>query len=126
MLQSTKQKKLIIILILIVTLPLLLLAWQGWKIQQDNKQLNSARFDSLVSARLSQVDTIIQSYFEEMQIKWGLQIQQWNLSNDQIRKRIDDNGNIRQIFVIDAQNKRQFPPRNAAVTQIRNKPLLID
>ena len=117
MLQSTKHKKLIIILILIVVLPLLLLGWQGWKINQDNKQLNSARFDSLVSARLNQVDTVIQSYFEEMQIKWGLQIQQWNLGNDQIRKRIDDNGNIRQIFVIDAQNKRQFPPRNAAVTQ---------
>ncbi|KAG1657062.1 Sensor histidine kinase ResE [Nymphon striatum] len=58
-----------------------------------------------------------QHYFEEMQIKWGLQIQRWSLSNDQIRKRIDDNGNIRQIFVIDAQNKRQFPPRNEAVTQ---------
>ncbi|GAA0420763.1 hypothetical protein GCM10009133_31490 [Cocleimonas flava] len=115
--QSTKHKKLIIILILIVVLPLLLLAWQGWKINQDNKQLNSARFDSLVSARLNQVDTVIQSYFEEMQIQWGLQIQQWNLGNDQIRKRIDDNGNIRQIFVIDAQNKRQFPPTNEAVTQ---------
>ncbi len=117
MLQGTKQKKLIIILGLIVVLPLLLLAWQGWKINQDNKQLNSARFDSLVSARLSQVDTVIQSYFEEMQIKWGLQIKQWNLSNNEIRQRIDDNGNIRQIFVIDAQNKRQFPPRNAAVTR---------
>lgn len=117
MLQGTSQKKLITILGLIVVLPLLLLAWQGWKINQDNKQLNSARFDSLVSARLSQVDTIIQSYFEEMQIKWGLQIQQWNLSNNEIRKRIDDNGKIRQIFVIDARNKRQFPPRNAAVTQ---------
>ncbi len=117
MLQSAKNKKLIIILVLIVVLPLLLLAWQGWKINQDNKQLNSARFDSLVSARLSQVDTVIQSYFEEMQIKWGLQIQQWSLSNNEIRKRIDDNGNIRQIFVIDAQNKRQFPPRNEAVTQ---------
>ncbi|WP_299878868.1 cell wall metabolism sensor histidine kinase WalK [uncultured Cocleimonas sp.] len=115
--QSTKHKKLMIILVLIVVLPLLMLGWQGWKIDQDNKQLNSARFNSLVSARLNQVDTVIQSYFEEMQIKWGLQIQQWNLGNDQIRKRIDDNGNIRQIFVIDAQNKRQFPPRNAAVTQ---------
>jgi len=115
--QSTKHKKLMTILVLIVVLPLLMLGWQGWKIDQDNKQLNSARFNSLVSARLNQVDTVIQSYFEEMQIKWGLQIQQWNLGNDQIRKRIDDNGNIRQIFVIDAQNKRQFPPRNAAVTQ---------
>ena len=88
--QSTKHKKLMIILVLIVVLPLILLGWQGWKIDQDNKQLNSARFNSLVSARLNQVDTVIQSYFEEMQIKWGLQIQQWNLGNDQIRKRIDD------------------------------------
>jgi len=117
MLQGAKQKKLITILVLIVVLPLLLLAWQGWKINQDNKQLNSARFDSLVSARLSQVDTVIKSYFEEMQIKWGLQIKQWRLSSNEIRQRIDDNGNIRQIFVIDAQNKRQFPPRNAAVTR---------
>ena len=109
MLQGTSQKKLITILGLIVVLPLLLLAWQGWKINQDNKQLNSARFDSLVSARLSQVDTIIQSYFEEMQIKWGLQIQQWNLSNNEIRKRIDDNGKIRQIFVIDARKQTTIP-----------------
>ncbi len=115
--QSSKHKKLIIILILIVVLPLLLLAWQGWKINQDNKQLNNARFNSLVDARLNQVDTLIQSYFEEMQINWGLQIQQWHLDNQQIRKQIENNGAIRQIFVIDSQNKRQFPPGNEAVTQ---------
>ncbi|MEE9325669.1 MAG: HAMP domain-containing sensor histidine kinase [Cocleimonas sp.] len=111
-----QQKRLMIILALIVLLPLMLLGWQGWKINQDNKQLNEARFNSLVSARLNQVDTIIQSYFEEMQLKWNLLIPQWDLSNQATRKRIENNGNIRQIFIIDANKIRRFPPTDAEIT----------
>ena len=111
-----QQRKLMIILALIVLLPLVLLGWQGWKISQDDKQLNDARFDSLVTARLSQVDTLVQSYFEEMQLKWSLLIPQWNLSNEATRKRIDNDGNIRQIFVIDAQKIRRFPPLDNEIT----------
>jgi len=111
-----QQRKLMIILALIVLLPLMLLGWQGWKINQDNKQLNKARFNSLVSARLNQVDTVVQSYFEEMQLKWSLLIPQWDLSNEATRKRIESNGNIRQIFIIDANNIRRFPPSNNEIT----------
>jgi signal transduction histidine kinase len=111
-----QQKRLMIILALIVLLPLMLLGWQGWKINQDNKQLNEVRFNSLVSARLNQVDTVIQSYFEEMQLKWNLLIPQWDLSNEATRKRIESNGNIRQIFIIDANKIRRFPPTNAEIT----------
>jgi signal transduction histidine kinase len=111
-----QQNKLIIILALIVLLPLALLAWQGWKISQDTKQLNNARFDSLVAARLNQVDTVVQSYFEEMQLKWSLLIPQWKLDKDATRKRIDSDGSIRQIFVIDAHKIRRFPPIDNEIT----------
>lgn len=111
-----KQRKLMIILALIVLLPLMLLGWQGWKINQDDKQLNTARFDSLVSARLDQVDTVVQGYFEEVQLKWSLLVPQWDLSNQATRQRIENNGNIRQIFVIDAQKIRRFPPINNEIT----------
>ena len=114
--QISHQKKLIIILALLVLLPLTLLGWQGWKINQDNKQLNDARFDSLVTARLNQVDTLIQSYFEEMQLKWSLLIPQWKLDKEATRQRIENDGNIRQIFVIDAQKIRRFPPTDNEIT----------
>ena len=114
--QSSKQTKLIIILALLVLLPLALLAWQGWKINQDTKQLNDARFDSLVTARLNQIDTVIQSYFEEMQLKWSLLIPQWKLDKEATRQRIENDGNIRQIFVIDAQKIRRFPPIDNEIT----------
>lgn len=77
---------------------------------KDEQQLNTARFDRLVSARLDQVDTLVQGYFEEMQLKWSLVIPQWKLENAEIRQLIDNDGSIRQVFVIDAQKKRQFPP----------------
>ncbi len=114
--QISHQKKIIIILTLLVLLPLALLGWQGWKINQDTKQLNDARFDSLVTARLSQVDTVVQSYFEEMQLKWSLLIPQWKLDKEATRQRIDSDGNIRQIFVIDAQKVRRFPPLDNEIT----------
>ncbi len=114
--QSSKQTKLIIILALLVLLPLALLAWQGWKINQDTKQLNDARFDSLVTARINQIDTVIQSYFEEMQLKWSLLIPQWKLDKEATRQRIENDGNIRQIFVIDAQKIRRFPPTDNEIT----------
>jgi signal transduction histidine kinase len=114
--QISHQKKLIIILSLLVLLPLTLLGWQGWKINQDTKQLNDARFDSLVTARLNQVDTVVQSYFEEMQLKWSLLIPQWKLDKEATRQRIENNGIIRQIFVIDAQKIRRFPPMDNEIT----------
>ncbi|KAG1707563.1 Sensor histidine kinase ResE [Nymphon striatum] len=76
----------------------------------NEQQLNIARFDRLVSARLDQVDTLVQGYFEEMQFKWSLLIPQWSLESGEIRKLIDNDGIIRQVFVIDTQKKRQFPP----------------
>lgn len=111
-----KQRKLIIILALLVLLPLSLLAWQGWKINQDTQKLNDARFSSLVTARLNQVDTIVQSYFEEMQLKWSLLIPQWKLNSEATRERIENDGNIRQIFVLDPQRIRSFPPSDTEIT----------
>ncbi len=111
-----QQRKLMITLALIVLLPLMLLGWQGWKISQDDQQLNDARFDSLVSARMGQVDTLVQSYFEEIKLKWNLLIPQWDLGNQAIRQRIESDGNIRQIFVIDAQRIRRFPPIDNEIT----------
>ena len=111
-----QQRKLIILLALLVLLPLSLLAWQGWKISQDTQQLNDARFTSLVTARLNQVDTVVQSYFEEMQLKWSLLIPQWQLDSDATRERIENDGNIRQIFVLDPQRIRSFPPLDKDIT----------
>ena len=111
-----QSRKLIIILALLVLLPLSLLAWQGWKINQDTEQLNDARFTSLVTARLNQIDTVVQSYFEEMQLKWSLLIPQWELDSNSTRKRIENDGNIRQIFVLDPQRIRSFPPTDKEIT----------
>lgn len=111
-----QQRKLIILLMLLVLLPLSLLAWQGWRISQDTQKLNDARFASLMTARLNQVDTVVQSYFEEMQLKWSLSIPQWELDSESTRKRINNDGNIRQIFVLDPQRIRSFPPQDADIT----------
>ncbi|MEH6454953.1 MAG: hypothetical protein V7749_01395, partial [Cocleimonas sp.] len=111
-----QDRKLIITLALLVLLPLSLLAWQGLKISQDTQQLNDARFTSLVTARLNQVDTVVQSYFEEMQLKWSLLIPQWQLDSNATRERINNDGNIRQIFVLDPQRIRSFPPTDKDIT----------
>jgi len=111
-----KQAKLIILLTLLVLLPLSILTWQGWKISQDTQKLNDARFASLMTARLNQIDTVVQSYFEEMQLKWSLLIPQWQLDSDSTRKRIESDGNIRQIFVLDPQRIRSFPPQDKDIT----------
>jgi len=114
--QPLQNRKLIITLALLVLLPLSLLAWQGVKISRDTQQLNDARFSSLMTARLNQVDTVVQGYFEEMQLKWSLLIPQWQLDSDSTRKRIDNDGNIRQIFVLDPQRIRSFPPQDKDIT----------
>lgn len=111
-----QNRKLIILLALLVLLPLSLVAWQGWKISQDTQKLNDARFTSLVTARLNQVDTVVQSYFEEMQLKWSLLIPQWKLDSASTRERIENDGNIRQIFVLDPQRIRSFPPSDSDIT----------
>lgn len=111
-----QQRKTIIILSLIVLLPLLLLSWQSWKMSKDDQQVNSARFENLVSARLDRIDSLVQSYFEETQLKLGLMIPQWTLSTDGVRKIIKNDGSIRQIFVIDENKQRRLPSNNTALT----------
>lgn len=112
-----KNKRLALILFLIVLLPLLLLGWQSWKISNDSQKLETVRFTNLIDARLSQVDSLLQSYFEEMQIKWSLLIPQWKIDENTLRDVIENDGNIRQIFVIDVNNQRRFPPKSQETTK---------
>ncbi len=110
------QRKLLIILSLIVLLPLIFLSWQSWKISRDNHQVNNARFEQLISSRLDKVDALVQAYFDETQLTLSLLIPQWKLDTNSIRKITNSNGTIRQIFVIDKKYKRQFPANNIPLT----------
>lgn len=117
------QRKLLIILSLIVLLPLIFLSWQSWKISRDNHQVNKAHFEQLISARLDKVDALVQAYFDETQLTLSLLIPQWKLETNGIREITNSNGTIRQIFVIDKNNKRLLPANNIPLT--RNESALV-
>lgn len=110
------------LLILLVLLPLLLLGWLGYRLQQNEQQLVGLQLQKLIEQQLESVDQQLQTHFQQLETL--LQGQAQGLHRlaaaeypvDPLRSFIKNSTHVQQLFVLDAQDQRQFPPRNAPLS----------
>ncbi len=112
------NRKLIIILTLIVLLPLALLGWQSWHMQQDSERVQQAQAASLAALRLEQVDNLVKNYFTSLARQLSNELASPPVEVESLRHHIRSDGRIRQLFVFDTrQHQRLYPPMNALLTE---------
>ncbi|MBV1789047.1 HAMP domain-containing histidine kinase [Marinobacterium sp. D7] len=111
-----------LLLILLVLVPLLLLGWLGFRLQQNEQQLVGLQLQKLIEQQLESVDSELQTHFQ--QLERLLQRQAGALYHladtdypvDPLRRFIKDSAQVQQLFVLDSDDQRQFPPRNQALS----------
>ncbi|MCK5726267.1 MAG: HAMP domain-containing histidine kinase [Thiotrichaceae bacterium] len=98
-----------IILVLLITLPLLLLAWQSYRLLNNEKAVQQAQFTQLAKLRQQQSINIIKDYFNKHANQWQSQIPQWSLTESSLNQIIHQSPKINQLFLIGTDKQRDYP-----------------
>lgn len=107
-----------LLLILLVLLPLLLLGWLGYRLQQNEQQLVGLQLQKLVEQQLESVDQQLQSHFQQLETLLQRQARDLNrlaapdYPADGLRTFTKRSAQVQQLFVLDSTDQRQFPPRS--------------
>ena len=103
------NRKPVILLLLIVSLPLGLLAWLGARIASDEEAVLHQRFQNLLAGQLSDIDQIAVRHFENLASELRRVSSLPSYDPDVIRESIRDEPLARQIIVLDDEGRLVHP-----------------
>ena len=104
-----KRHRNLFLLIALVVLPLVMLGWQGWRLLASDREVQQARVNQLVEARLLQVDQAIQRYLDSLADDWRQRLPAWPRDPQGLRQQLAGEIRVRHLFLLDAQNVRRYP-----------------
>jgi len=99
----------LLLLVALVVLPLALLGWQAYRLLTSDSEIQQARYDQLVEARLQQVDQTIQAYLSSLADDWRQRLPTWPLDARGLQTRLADEIRVRQLFLLGPDKRRLFP-----------------
>lgn len=103
------NRKPVILLLLMVSLPLGLLAWLGARIARDEEAVLQQRFQNLLAGQLSDIDQIVVRHFEGLASDLRRVGQLPSYDPEVIRASIRDEPLARQIIVLDEEGRLVHP-----------------
>lgn len=112
-----------VLLASIIVVPLLLLAWFGVRLHYNQQALLELQLTSLIEAQLEEVDQQLLGHFSRLESALVVQVNQLYRRKDpgynpkQLRSLIKRSPQLEQIFVLERNGDRLFPPRDALLTQ---------
>ncbi|PLY13070.1 MAG: sensor histidine kinase [Sedimenticola sp.] len=106
---TMKKRRILLLLIALVLLPLGFLGWQGVQMLDSSDAMQRVRSEQLVAARLKNVDASIQAYLQQLALDWTSRLPGWPLQAEQLRERRSQEIRVRQLFLLDAGGRRTFP-----------------
>ena len=107
-----------LLLILLVLVPLLLLGWLGYRLQQNEQQLVGLQLQKLIEQQLESVDGRLLTHFQQLerllqrQASGLYRLADPDYSAERLRAFVKESAQVQQLFVLDAEDQRRFPPRN--------------
>ena len=115
------QRKVAVILLLIVVLPVGLLTWLSLRMAHNEQQVATAQVQALVQAQLGGVDEAINGYFRALQDDWLARLQKRTLDTQALKELPQELGLVQQVLVIGADTKRVYPPPDAPLSEAEKK-----
>lgn len=103
------NRKPVILLLLMISLPLGLMAWLGARIARDEEAVLRQRFQNLLTGQLSDIDQIVVRHFEGLARDLRRAEDAVSFEADDIRASIRDEPLARQIIVLDADGRLVHP-----------------
>ncbi len=105
-------RKLTLILVLLVILPLGLLGWLGTRVMHDETEMVEVRFAALIQQQLADVDARIASLIREREARLLQATEIGRMDVRALRERARRDPMVAGLFVIGADGGRLFPPEN--------------
>lgn len=110
-----------ILLACLIIVPLILLAWFGVRLQNNQQQLVTLQLGSLIEAQLSEVDLQLIEHFSRLQTALDTQINTLYQDSNSPGARalnalITRSPQITNIFVLNASGERDYPSRSGDLT----------
>ncbi len=112
------KTKALTVLLLIVLIPLVLLAWMGIRILQDDQRLHDHQIQTLITSQLQAVDQSISQYFKMLEIELPKETASLSKTPTAIRTFLRGKPDVRQMLIFDSRYQRVFPPGNSPLTQM--------
>jgi signal transduction histidine kinase len=111
------QRKVAVVLLLIVLLPVGLFSWLGLRMAHNEQQVATAQVQALVQSQLLGVDEALNGYFRALQDDWLAHLQQRTLDTEALKALPQELGLVQQVLVIGADAKRVFPPPGVSLSE---------
>lgn len=103
------QSKSLILLLLIVSLPMIGLAWLGVRVARDDEAALQQRFEEVFAVQLRDIDGNIRRHFESLSTELRATAGQVVVETDRIRALMRDQPKVRQIIVLDKEGMLLHP-----------------
>jgi signal transduction histidine kinase len=103
------RRKPLILLLLIVSLPMIGLAWLGVRVARDDEAALQQRFEEVFAVQLRDIDGNIRRHFESLSTELRATAGQVVVETDQIRALMRDQPKVRQIIVLDHEGMLLHP-----------------
>ena len=103
------KKRLIVVFLLILILPLGLITWLGWRNVRDERERNRLRFETVLSGRLRDVDEKIQALLHGREADFLQMTGVSMMTVDRIRRTTRKNRLIKQFFILHPDNTLVYP-----------------
>lgn len=118
------NRKPVILLLLMVSLPLAVLAWLGARIARDEEAVLRQRFHNLLSGQLSDIDQIVVRHFEGLERELRTVGQLSSFAAEDVRSAIRQAPLARQIVVLDPEGQLVYPRPSASLNESEREFLL--
>ena len=111
------HRKLIVLLLLLVLVPLAMLAWLGNKVASEEQVEIQRRFDTLLTQRLDERATLISNVVSDRQRDLRVALRFASLEAQEIRTRVRETPFLEQIFVVGPSGKLLYPDPQTSLTR---------
>lgn len=111
------KKRLVVVLLLIVLLPLGLLGWLGTRVVRDEQESLQRRFEDLLEDRLRDVDGAVTELIAGLERDLLELMDTTSAEPESIRSVVRRQAFVRQMFVLDASGKLIHPMPGRAITE---------
>lgn len=118
------NRKPVILLLLMVSLPLALLTWLGARIARDEEAVLQQRFHNLLSSQLGDIDQIVVRHFEDVERQLREIGRLESFAADDVRTVIRSEPMARQILVLDPEGRLVYPSTSIPLNESEREFLL--
>lgn len=96
-------------LILLVTLPLMMVAWLAWRVHGDQAMVEESRYNQWAASELKREDALLQTWFAALEQSWLSLRGNLPATPQDLRELQRRDPLISQIFIMDAKGQRLYP-----------------